>query len=286
MARNLRVYWWIHLQLLPLHLASAPHKRTSALFFSIALISVAFLCAPLVRAQISIPTPSVPDFTIKVLDTSYDTPTESYTNPYNGQQQSSAGRHVDSRTIEITIKNVPFTPFEVTTSSGVTQTAGFYYLIQWKGHFDNQDGWRGAGGFIPRSNGSETVYTTEGHRFSDEAGYDFTAGGWSVVIPADSQLDFKVSALIGGQWRCPYDVNDQTSNGAQSDWSSTQTISLGATAPFASSDANPDVLHPSVDGGGFGWQQIALVLMAVMIAVLATAVIVLWRKSACNRTCF
>src|SRR3990172_3290742 len=64
-------------------------------------------------ANASIPKPSVPEFTLKLVDSSYDEPTTYSTDPYTGKQVTHEGYHVESRTIELKIKNQPFTPFLV-----------------------------------------------------------------------------------------------------------------------------------------------------------------------------
>lgn len=56
----------------------------------------------------SIPTPSVPEFTLKYVDNSYDVPssTTTTTDPYTGEQTitTEPGYHVANETIEVTIK--------------------------------------------------------------------------------------------------------------------------------------------------------------------------------------
>ena len=96
------------------------------------LYSLAIVCSD--NAQ-STSKPSVPEFTLKLVDNSYDEPpipstTPTYTiDPYSGKQTiltpgSSAipGYHVENKTIELWIKNQPY-------------SADVYYDVRTKGHF-------------------------------------------------------------------------------------------------------------------------------------------------------
>ena len=57
--------------------------------------------------------PSVPEFTVKYLDNSYDVPPTYEINQFTGNQiVKSDGYHVDKRTIEFTIKNQDFPPYQ------------------------------------------------------------------------------------------------------------------------------------------------------------------------------
>lgn len=55
----------------------------------------------------SITKPSVPEFTVKLVDSSYDVPTSYSIDPYTGQNVTHAGSHVESRTLDVKIKNQP-----------------------------------------------------------------------------------------------------------------------------------------------------------------------------------
>ena len=105
----------------------------------------------------SIPKPSVPEFTVELVDTSYDVPTTYSTDPYTGDTVTHKGYHVARRTIEVRIKNQPFTPF--TDSGG--QEIKFYYNIRIKGHYEEwgieQDGVYDYGQMRTQSNSEYTV---------------------------------------------------------------------------------------------------------------------------------
>lgn len=61
----------------------------------------------------SITKPSVPEFTVKLVDSSYDVPTTYSIDPYTGQNVTHAGSHVESRTLDVKIKNQPLPPLMI-----------------------------------------------------------------------------------------------------------------------------------------------------------------------------
>ncbi|MCL2133973.1 MAG: hypothetical protein FWH37_00210 [Candidatus Bathyarchaeota archaeon] len=79
--------------------------------------------------------PSVPQFNIKLIDNSYDIPpiTTTYIDQYTGKENTYTenGYHVSRKTLEVTIKNQPFTPYTNATGHEIN----LYYVIQFKGHF-------------------------------------------------------------------------------------------------------------------------------------------------------
>ena len=83
-------------------------------------------------AHSSITKPSVPEFTVKLVDSSYDVPTTYSIDPYTGENVTHAGSHVERRSIEVKIKNQPFTPY-YDESSG--WNISFYYNIRIKGYY-------------------------------------------------------------------------------------------------------------------------------------------------------
>ena len=83
---------------------------------------------------IPIPTPSVPQFTLKLInDSQYIQPTPAVTtNPYTGQQTVTTypSKYVQDEYIEVIIQNQAFTPF---SSRG--NSYDLYFDVQTKGHF-------------------------------------------------------------------------------------------------------------------------------------------------------
>lgn len=109
---------------------------TLALIVLIALSSLTLQTVKPVTAQETV-TPLVPEFTLKVVDYSYDVPPKptSSIDPETGDTITTTipAHHVENKTIEIWIKNQQFTPYE---SDGKTNY--FYYNISYKWHGENE----------------------------------------------------------------------------------------------------------------------------------------------------
>jgi hypothetical protein len=239
---------------------------------------------------------SKPEFTLQYVDRSYDVPvTYTYsTEPYTGQQiaHSSGGYHVDNRTIEITIRNQPFTPY----LDADNHTVELFYNVRSKGHFEDWASSSGGGG-ATGLHSSTSGYTV----------ISINIQNWNGVRDG-GQIDFQVEAITG------YPASDANYCGSihfttieESGWSNTQTITVGnsstatPTQPAytswptptaspnptatASPDQNPTAtpIQPDTQTGvlfGFDWEQTALIVAAVAIAGFVVALVVLWRKTA------
>jgi hypothetical protein len=176
------------------------------------------LCLLLPPSQATLTKPNVPQFTINIYDSSYDIAPTSTIDPFNGQPTGTPGQHVDSRTIEIRIKN-PYPP-----SSGAYPT-DFHYDIQYRGHFGTDNGWWPVfdtryGYLKPVSSSEETIYKVVATLSGDYA----AMSPWSRGLPVDATIDFQVSAFIGGYTGTP--ITGWDFNGETSGWSQTQTITL------------------------------------------------------------
>ncbi|MGD6807983.1 MAG: hypothetical protein ACQCN4_13620 [Candidatus Bathyarchaeia archaeon] len=191
-------------------------------------------------ASPSIPKPSVPQFTVKLVDSSYDIPATTAVDPYTGKTVTQAGSHIESRTIKLYIKRESIEPFIVETSTG-NWTAGLQYNIRWKGHF--QQDWHEiytatngyAGGEIE---GEYLVVSYEGKYSSD--GLDLYYQGLIARFPPEGQVDFQVEAMVGYVSRDPLAIG-WVFNGETSGWGDTQTLTITETAPtlFPSASSSP-----------------------------------------------
>jgi len=157
--------------------------------------------------------PSTPEFTLQFADHSYDVPPTYKTDPYTGKTVvDRLGYHVDNRTIDVTIKNQPFTSFSQNGNDTV-----LYYYIRHKGHFED---WTGDSSI--NYPGTIQVFNTGSTVVS------FSLQYWN--IPPDGQVDFQVRAVIGYSYSHEPLYCGDSSNSfvmvGQSDWSSTQTITL------------------------------------------------------------
>jgi len=118
---------------------NCPNRALTLTFIVLLLASLFTLPTSSVAAQAGYQ-PSVPQFTVKLIDNSYDVPPSSYTviDQYTGQETTKTfpGSHVIDRSIEVMVKNQPFTSYTNTSGHAIE----LYYIIQVKGHYG--EGWR------------------------------------------------------------------------------------------------------------------------------------------------
>jgi hypothetical protein len=228
-----------------------------------------------------IPKPSVPEFTIKLVDSSYDIPPTSSVDPYTGQTVTQAGRHVESRTIKLSIKNQPFTPFQVEDENGNSWAVDFQYNIRWKGHFE-QD-WHEiyipTNGFAGANLESEyTVISFEGE-YSSSEGLKLYYQGLIATFPPDAQVDFQVEAMIGYVSRYPVPfTSGWTFTGEESGWSNTQTLTIGESQTPTSSPANSPTPSPEAPQSEIVTIVAVIIVAAVFSAALGLLIYLIKRK--------
>jgi hypothetical protein len=232
----------------------------------------------------AIPKPSVPEFTVRLVDNSYDVPTTYSIDPYTGQSLMHPGYRVENKTIEITITNQPYVPY--TDSNG---TATFYYNIRMKGHFEDEWGqlYSPDAGFIKRSNSAYTVVSYTIGEHADRPIIRNIPGG---------QVDFQVQALIGFTHR-GYDPNATNQldmfpwvfDGETSDWSNTQTITIASNSevqqqtqpsPNENSVSNQSGAQSAVTQPSSDWMEISLFTALGVIALLLAVIIIIVKHKA------
>jgi hypothetical protein len=230
----------------------------------------------------SIPKPSVPEFTVKYVDYSYDVPPTYGIDQYSGKSViTQAGYHVDNRTMVFTIKNHPFNSYNDSSGNYIT----LYYNFRFKGHYGDQWSYCPfyvfhnlktnqlqvqtthsygpySGGFFTYYSASNSDYTVIPISFYTLTGFD--SGTQS--IPSGSPVDFQVQAQIGHIDDMPSGLmaGDYYSfTGESSDWSSTQTITVanGAT----STSTSPTPLTPEFSSLAI---QFSLITMAAIAGLL------------------
>ncbi len=191
-----------------------------------------------------IPKPAVPQFTVSLIDSSYDIPASTSIDPYTGQTITQPSEHIEARTIEIRIKNEAVTPFEVKLGTS-NWTAGLSYDIRWKGHFETE--WHNlfgaSDGYFGSDSGSpETVFAPQGE-YSSTEGLKMATQGMYRTFPPNSQLDFQVQAMIGFVHREVSAIpgGGWIFTGQTSDWSNTQTLNLTDGSVTASPNPSPSV---------------------------------------------
>jgi hypothetical protein len=198
-------------------------NKSAPLLLIILIIASVSLMAKPANAQ-TMPKPSVPEFTINFVPSSYSIAT---TDPYTGQSTSTT---VSNNTIQLTIKNQPI-PSSVPSNDSIN----LYYNVETKGHSSNE--WT-----------SEYSFPTWASSDSD-----FLSGSYNTTLPVQSksqytvlsfpadytsgdQIDFRVEALLA------YQVTVQTYQGGilvpfpettfayqSSGWSSIQTFTMPNT---------------------------------------------------------
>jgi hypothetical protein len=253
-----------------LMLSMGTTNKVSTTILTIIIVTSSLLLIPLANAQ-SIPKPSVPEFTAKYVDKSYTVPAITTIDPYNGQNVTNPSYYVKNRTLEIAIKNQPFTPY-IDSSTGAQWKISLMYQIRTKGHFAQN--WTNLyfveDGFLPASNSD---YTTVSYSLGEDL-------GWGRLLQANDQVDFQVEAMIGYVHRT-IGFMSWYFTGESSDWSPTQTITIPTSSisptpnptssPIPTQTANPSPTVPELS-----W----LVIIPLMISILSIAVVLRHRKTA------
>jgi hypothetical protein len=253
----------------------------------ILVLTMTSLIAPSVE---SITNPSVSEFTVKFIDSSYDVPKTTTTDPYSGQSITHAGYHVENKTIEVRIKNQPFTRY-----AADSQIIDCYLNMRTKGHYEQNwtDTFHLYDIYPNQTDGDYTVlsfsYIPDFQAFfiSNPEYYSYHNG---FSAPSSSgQIDFQVEAMIGSihrdgsQFMAPWVFDGQTSG-----WSSTQTLTIPASESTATQ--NPSVSPatssiPTAATGaqgsvlfGLDWLQVTVVALLGVVAVLLVFVVVYLRR--------
>ena len=216
--------------------------------------------------------PSVPQFTVKFVDSYYDIPPSTTTtiDTYTGQEitLNIPGNIVHSH-IEVTIKNQPFTPTK--DSNGRTQV--LKYRVESKGHFGED--WT----LWSQADPSDSQYTIVS-KFT----FSHTVG----------QVDFRVEAVIG---HMEFTMPDSLFSplifvpAVSSGWSKVQTLTLTGSSPSSqptdspqnpttppdnNQPQQPDPSQPSI----FGFQLSFLLWIAtfLFVGIVVAVVLVFLRR--------
>jgi len=208
-------------------------KTHVALLLAIIITGSSLATVSLVFAEASIPKPSVPEFTLKYIDYSYDVPPTYKIDEYTGETVVATGSiHVKNMTIHVTINNQPLSH----SFNGVTYH--LYYNVRFKGHFGKD--WSETPSVVTLnsspSNFSEYI-SLHSSRLSEQSSAQYTTFSFSANdYPPNAPIDFQVEAVMGHDSQAwvpdePFAYNpahyypavafDETSG-----WSSTQTITI------------------------------------------------------------
>ena len=154
----------------------------------------------------SVPKPSVPEFTVELVDHSYVVPETTSIDPYTGKKIVNPSYKVENKTIEIIIKNQLFTPPDSFTN--------LYYNVRVKGNFE-QD-WT-------------ELYKISNNTSQNTLRMQSASENTVISIPQDypsgGLVDFQVQAVIATA--IPFDyTNFGYWTWEASNWSNTQTITI------------------------------------------------------------
>ncbi len=255
--------------------------KTAAFALLLVLAASTLNFAQAESSKISVP--SVPEFTAQLVDHSYTEPESTQTNPYTGETTIKPAHHVENYTVELTIKNQPYSQAPVTIE-GATWTPEFRYDVNVKGHFEPNwtimyplmEGPKSSNSdyttitYVLRSDGSDQSYELTNPP-------DATDSNSLTGIPKNSQVDFRVRAILGSMHR-GYDstAKDQISmfpwvfEGETSAWSSTQTVTIPPSEGAATENSTSNTQNTQTAASGDG-ESMALVTTVI---VTATAIVI------------
>jgi hypothetical protein len=226
--------------------------KRKALALTIILALLVPVLAGIVQAESSIPKPSVPDFSLKVVAHPYDVAPTTTIDPYTGDEIiTSYGYREENKSVEVTIKNQPFTS-TLDVSGNYTS---LYYNVQFKGQYTDE--WKNARAFYNASNSEYTVISISLIPYQ---------------IPDGSPLDFQVRAFTGYAVKKAYDSILPPEMqyyyeyiGQTGDWSNTQTITI-PTSTSSPPDQTP-TSTPNQETQQTDFLQIILAV-ALIVAVV------------------
>lgn len=245
----------------------------------------------------SLPTPSVPEFIIRLVNASYIIITN---NSYNGQAET---QQISNNSVEVAINNQPF--------SYGNNSYQVYFNLRVKPHFENASWWQelypltnytnsppdanGAHSFAwfisdgsPNQTSSEQTVVTfslakvaVGYNLGSGFGTQFHA--FLSSIPENGQIDFQVEALVGHnseKWAVinynPYIPENETfgfvpavAYDSTSGWSNTQTLSLISTPTPTENPTKTSDLTP---------QSLVVIGVTAIVVAVSVGLIVYYKK--------
>lgn len=197
-----------------------------AKYLSLCLAVILVLCNLIMIESASgqtIPKPSIPEFSVVVVDHSYIVPESTSIDPYNGSVITHPAYLVENKTIDITIRNQPFASND--------ELIDLFFNIRLKGAFENT--WTELYHITNRTNDNTLLR---------QSGNEFTVKSLPQSFPANGSVDFQVEAFIAVGHRFSY-TNFGYWTWEESGWSPTQTITI-ADHSFSSSITT--VSYPSL----------------------------------------
>ncbi len=209
-------------------------------------------------------TPSIPEFTLKIVNNSRytETITTTTTDPYTGQPTTSTtpSKYVQEEYIEVAIKNQTFTPYPI----GGNYSSNLWFDVRYKGH--QATDWKYA----------------NPNPYQDCSASYLRLQTYYNNLPMSGEIDFQVRAINGYQTHKD-NLFPQTwiVQGQESGWSDIQTINLESGAVTITPYINPSPTQtqtavatptPSVP------EMPALMILPLFLATVAIALIIKHRK--------
>jgi hypothetical protein len=204
--------------------------------------------------------PSVPKFTLKYTDGSYDIPTTTSIDQYTGQTITHQGYHVN------------LTVFEMIIQNQLNPINDLYYNIRVKGNYSSE--WISffdlSEGLTPQDSSSQQTIVQMGTLSED--GLTLQGSHKTITIPSGGKEDIQVQALIGSIGRnassplAPYNFY-----GTESDWSNTQTVTIPEISVSTSQEPTMNPTPSSSPSVSEFSSALGLVFL-VMIAIFVVAV--------------
>jgi hypothetical protein len=263
-------------------------SKRAALLLIVILSASSLIVANAAAQSTPAPQPSVPEFTLKYVDNSYDVPPTYGIDQYTGKTViTHFGEHVDNRTIEFTIKNQPFASYVDASGNRIS----LYYNFRYKGPYgsdwayypDTSHTYGYYTGLFPDTSASNSDYTVISIPLNSPDGLP--------RIPAGAKVEFQVQAIIG------YVDMESTGmiaggfcgfSGERSDWSRTQTITLSTSpasppsltspTPNSTSPASTDQITQPTTNETPQTLQLAAVIGAAIAVVVGAGLLVYFKK--------
>jgi hypothetical protein len=202
-------------------------RKLAALTLLALLVGTCIMMAGQISAQ-SITKPSVPEFTINLVEHSYDVLPRYTIDPYTGNNITArVGYQVQNMSVELVIPNQPFTSYKDSNDT----TINLFYNVSWKGYFETE--WNSVSPHYLASNSSHTVLSF-GIDIPEYASYPATKLG---NFPVGSQLDFRIQTLIGYYKQESVHLIDPASPlifrevfyGESSEWSNIHSVTINSS---------------------------------------------------------
>jgi len=213
--------------------------------------------------------PSVPEFTVKYVNLTYDVPPTYGIDEFTGETViMQEGYHVDNQSAVFKINNQPFNPY---TDSGGNNIS-LYYNFRAKGHFGDE--WR----YYPFSDSgySSSRYSAMIYSFGSIPEFLASTSEYTELsvnlgifyryenLQTGDQIDFQVQAQIG---YIDYSGDGWYSFiGETSDWSETQTMTFGESQTLTPS---PETTPFPTNYTGVGLVETETIMgLAIIVTVL------------------